>query len=741
MKKTKRKVFIILSLFSAFAISCASLLFIYSVRTLLWEKSVTDIIEVTEQGRHTIDIYLEKDFDELTIFSNELRKMDSHDQAGIQSIIAIFEGEDSALYCSNLDSGVTYATKAQNIPLLNEEEKQQFTSLEGQGIREPYYDGYSGVRSIAVYQSFTFADGVIGLAQKTHPIQSIIDRYSLSFYNNTGFSYIIDTQGNVLIRSMHKNSNRTFVNLFDIIDVENNDPALLSNLQEGLQNNKSGAIQLQYQKEDYIFAFVPMIHGNQWYVVSIIPTSAIMEQANKIINHTLFLCLLILGCMAMLGYFYHRSNQKSTKQIQELAYYDKLSGLYRYEKFLIDGEARLHAGQGSIAVLYIDVMGFKLINDIEGYSYGDRVLKHIANVMQNVHVGNPLCCRVSGDDFIYMCNYTSRDQIEVLAQQMISEATKGLNDNKPVNVRIGICLQEDTIDVKHINGIIDRARLAQTSIKENSKMRYTFYNKEMRETLIRDAEMEASMRKALRDGEFIYFIQPKYSLDGKKILGGEALVRWKKSENEFISPAMFIPLFERNGFIKQVDEYVFTSVCQDIKKRMQAHLPLVPISVNVSRIHLYDEGFVDAYIKIKEMYEIPDNIIELELTESILLENTKDIFLILKRLKDHGFRCSIDDFGSGYSSLNTLKDLPFDVVKLDKVFFDQSEHVDRNRVILRSMIAMAKELSMKVVAEGIEKQDQLQMLDHTGCDMIQGYIYSKPCFVSSFYEQLDALHT
>lgn len=177
----------------------------------------------------------------------------------------------------------------------------------------------------------------------------------------------------------------------------------------------------------------------------------------------------------------------------------------------------------------------------------------------------------------------------------------------------------------------------------------------MRQLLLRDAEMEQHMEQALKDGEFLHVIQPKYSLDGSRILGGEALLRWQRSGSGYTSPAEFIPLFEKNGFIRKLDAFVFASVCQTIQERISQKKCIVPISVNVSRIHLYQEDFADSYIAIKNRYHIPDGIIELELTESILLKNTKEIFNILEKLRQNGFCCSIDDFGSGYSSLNCIK--------------------------------------------------------------------------------------
>lgn len=735
MKMKTKSVFIVLSILSAIGILAASFIFIDGVKSLLWEKSVTDILEVTEQGKHALDTFIDKDYDTLHLFASELSEVESADKDSIQRILNIFDDDTTSFYCVNLDTGESYSDNI-DISVVDEERRQEFLGMQPSGIREPFYDGYTGVRSIGVYEQFTFADGTHGLVQKTRSVKSIRDHFTLSFYNNTGFSYIINLDGDVLIRSLHKNSNRTIQNLFDMINMEGNNEALSSDVKEQLSLKHSGATQFFYKGEDYIFTYVPMENGDNWYVVSIIPSQVVMKQANTIIDRTMRLCIFIMICLAVLGYVYHRNSAKQKKKIEKLAFYDQLTGLYRYEKFLIDGEARLSSGDMDIAVLYIDILGFKLLNDIEGYNYGDTVLKYMADVLRQISHSKDISCRISGDDFLLMIEYKNREDIPKLCQRIISQVENGFDQEKKFKVRIGICLVEEARET-NINGIIDRAKMAQTGVKEDSSISYQFYNKTMREALLRDAQMEQSMVQALDNGEFIYMIQPKYSLDGTKILGGEALVRWQKPDGQFISPGEFIPLFERNGFIRQLDEYVFTKVCEDLHNRIQKKQKIVPISVNVSRVHLYSENFAERYNTIKNKYEIPDNLIELELTESILLENTKEIFGILEQLKKYGFLCSIDDFGSGYSSLNTLKDLPVDIVKLDKVFFDQSDHLDRKIVILKSMIDMAKQLYMKVVAEGIEEDEQLEMLKNTGCDMVQGFIYSKPCIIDDFYQHLE----
>ena len=733
---TKRSFFILFSIASAIGIALASIAFVTNVKSLLWEKSVTDIIEVTQQGSHALDTYIEKDYDTLHLFVRELQETSATDKKSIQKIINIFNKDGTSFYCSDLSSGDTYSTLPEKIPRMSKEQRNTYTAMSGSSIRDPFLDGYTGVKTIGVYERFTFQDGTQGLAQKTRPLASMTERFSLSFFNQTGFSYVVNQNGDVLIRSLHKDSNRTFQNLFDIIDLQGNDEARLNSFKQRLKEAKSGAVQFRYQDEEYIFCYVPLINGDHWNIVSIIPNRIIMQQANSIIRQTIALCLSILLLLAAFGYLYHRNRKKHQKEIEKLAFYDNLTGLYRYEKFLLDGQQLLEKREQPAAVLYLDIMGFKLLNDMEGYGYGDRVLLFAADILRSV-AKQHICCRISGDDFILLTPYKHKEEVIEKCRQLLSLSAAGIDNKHNISIRIGICLQEDADVDSTISTLVDRARMAQTGIHDDSTAAWQFYNQEMREILLRDAEMEQHMEQALRDGEFLHVIQPKYALDGSQILGGEALLRWQRKGHGFTSPGEFIPLFERNGFIRKLDTYVFISVCQTIQNRLAQGKSVVPISVNVSRIHLYQEDFADTYIAIKDQYHIPDGIIELELTENILLKNMREIFAILEKLRSHGFCCSIDDFGSGYSSLNALKDLPVDVVKLDRVFFDQSSHVERNKTILKSMISMAKELDMKVVAEGIECTQQLDMLQDTGCDMVQGFIYARPCSEDDFYHRLE----
>ncbi|MDL0334377.1 EAL domain-containing protein, partial [Clostridioides difficile] len=282
------------------------------------------------------------------------------------------------------------------------------------------------------------------------------------------------------------------------------------------------------------------------------------------------------------------------------------------------------------------------------------------------------------------------------------------------------------------NTIMDRANTARKTIKGGHKNSFAFYDKEMHKKILKEKEIENSMVDALNNGEFIVYFQPKYSLSDYQIIGAEALVRWDNPQKGLIPPIEFIPVFERNGFIVNIDFYVFEEVCKKIREWMDEGQKVVPISVNLSRMHFVNSNFIEKFKLIVDKYKIPTRLIELELTETAVLDNIEGLLDTMNNLKEKGFVISMDDFGTGYSSLNLLKELPVDILKLDRAFFTEKDESNNEKIVISNVIKMAKELKMKVISEGVETISQVEFLKQIGCDMVQGYLFSKPMPVKEF---------
>ena len=275
-----------------------------------------------------------------------------------------------------------------------------------------------------------------------------------------------------------------------------------------------------------------------------------------------------------------------------------------------------------------------------------------------------------------------------------------------------------------IVSMADRAYIARQTIKNKGDTAWAFYDGAVRDKLLHEKEIESQMEKALAEGEFIAYYQPKYSTKEQKLIGAEALVRWRRSDGIIVPPYQFVPLFERNGFINKVDRYMFELVCRQQMRWLKQGLIPVPISVNMSRMCLYDPHIVDEYIGVLNGSGLSAAYIKLELTESAFFENISIMNNVIEALHKVGIKVLMDDFGTGYSSMMMLKNVAIDVLKLDKSFVDDIGD-DRSEKIISNIIYLAHSLQIEVTAEGVETAAQFEFLKSVGCDYIQGYYFYK----------------
>ncbi len=419
---------------------------------------------------------------------------------------------------------------------------------------------------------------------------------------------------------------------------------------------------------------------------------------------------------------------------------DRLTNGINYERFLKEADLMLEDKSKKYAVFYSDIMNFKYINDTFGYDVGDNLLMYISARIKETVGNSGYFARISADNYTAIIPYEDKNEFVEYIYSIIDDVCWFEDIQKAhykPEIYVGIfCSGEADADLT-ISEMIDRANMAQKSIKGSSEYHIAYYTEEIRERVIAEKELERRMESALANEEFKAYFQPKYEVSTGEIVGAEALVRWDSPETGFMSPAKFIPLFEQNGFIINLDQYVFETVCKNMREWLDAGIKVVPVSINVSRLQFYRLDFVKRYTKIKEKYDIPDGLLELEFTESIVFENLEILRKIVMSLKKVGFSCSIDDFGSGYSSLNILKNLPMDTLKLDRLFFKDSDNLERDKALISSVVTMSRALNMKTVAEGIENWAQVNFLKEIGCDIIQGYVYSEPIPHSRFTMLLE----
>ena len=411
--------------------------------------------------------------------------------------------------------------------------------------------------------------------------------------------------------------------------------------------------------------------------------------------------------------------------------YDELTGLYTRQAFFHHAQTfmRFHPHE-SFHIAVADVKDFKMINSIYGEKTGDQVLKYLGKTYGDFMEGG-LLSRYSSNQFVGIL----RDQGEIRREQA-EEWAKRVADGAPVsNLSVKYGIYQNVDRSQPLTIICDRAFIAMKSIQNEYGQSIAFYDGEMSRKHIRQRTLEAGFEEALEQREFVIYYQPQYNTQTEHIAGAEALVRWKKPDGTLIRPGEFIPLFERNGQIAKLDEYVFRQVCAFQRQRMVQGKKLSPVSVNLSWASLHHEKTVEIFAGIVEEYGIPFSAVPIELTESAALYSAQ-IRGLTEKLVKSGFQLHMDDFGFGFSSMTSLSMLPFSMLKLDKSLVD---YIDRpkGQQVVQYTIALAHGLGMKALAEGVERKEQVDMLRKMGCDGIQGFYYSKPQPGDSFQHLLE----
>lgn len=423
---------------------------------------------------------------------------------------------------------------------------------------------------------------------------------------------------------------------------------------------------------------------------------------------------------------------------------DSVTGLYSYTKFLERMKEAISMKPESIEFIYIysDISHFKYINETYGYEVGDLVLRKVADYLTNGCNDNMICVsRVHSDNIVMAVKNVRNYSVEQLAE-IIDTHNKKLVKRMEEYVHdrmLAICTGMFVTADKKISAeeAVSNAAYACKEGKKQEQNKCMIFTSEMMHAYKRQLHFLSELHSAIDKKELMVHIQPKMMSDGRTVAGGEALVRWKKKEHEILLPNDFIQIFEKSGAIVDVDFYVYQAVFQYLRCRLDKGLPVVPISMNVSRVHLSSDRMPEFIYGLLEEYQIDPSLIEFELTESIYVENLEKAVKLSNALRAMGSRVSIDDFGSGYSSLNMLTTMPVDGMKIDRLFLKKTDMENKDRIILECLVNMAKKLQMQVVCEGVETEAQYQFLTSIGCDIMQGFYFGKPMPMEEFDKFLE----
>ena len=432
--------------------------------------------------------------------------------------------------------------------------------------------------------------------------------------------------------------------------------------------------------------------------------------------------------------------KKMAVDIKEQDRYDTVTGLLHLDAFKEKVEEHLKQSELDIsyAMICTDISNFERVNNLYGFQKADQLLADTATLLTSCSKDVCLCCRSVADHFVALISYKELLFLKRLLEVLCSEFEERIGKlYADAYIQLGLGVYMISNRQEPVEKMVEYANVARKSLRLKKKSRIAIYDAKVYSQMQRVGRIERSMKDALENREFKAYLQPKYNLESGRIVGAEALVRWIHKDGTMVYPDEFIPVFEKNGFIVNLDFYILGEICKMIQRRVQAKKSCVPISINQSRVLLQEKDYVSKVAGVLAHYNTPPRYIELELTERIFRDDLTELADMMDKLRTIGVRWSIDDFGTGYSSLNLLKELPVDIIKIDKSFLDETESSETSKIIIRKTVELTQELDKTVVCEGVETENQADYLRGIRCDMAQGYLYAKPMPMDEFENLMD----
>lgn len=568
---------------------------------------------------------------------------------------------------------------------------------------------------------------------------------NLAGFGGKGISYIADKSGEIVIspgdvklfketRKILKDRSEQF-DRNNLADKENY--RAVDQIIKEIHKDKSGLIYLDSAGNMPIIISYYVLGINDWVLFSMLPQNILIEESETYMQWTTRIIVAISIIMIFLLLYAITNYRKSQQYLEQIAFYDSLTGGRNNASFQIQCKEVLEtAPPKGYTIVFLNIRGFKHINENFGVEEGNKTLKYIYHILISCMQEKEFVTRSESDRFFLFMHEGEetavRRRLDEILKKIYSFAGKENIQYSLIINQGAYIIDNPDMDIRIIQ---DRARTAAGYQREGNQC--VFYDKNLTEKVNREIKLDALFEESIQNGDFQLYLQPKVSLKKNEICGAEALVRWIHPEYGMIYPSDFIPLFEKNGKICRLDIYMFEEVCKLVQQWKKEKRKLIPISVNLSRRNIGMGNFLQKYVEIKEKYDIPDSLIEFELTESLFFDNQQIQIVkqIVNEMHVHGFLCSLDDFGFGYSSLALLKEVDVDTIKLDRQFFFGDS--DKMWKVVKKLISLAKELGIHIVAEGIETSEQIICLKENDCDMVQGYIYSKPITVSEFMVWFD----
>ncbi len=728
-----------LKLFMSTAVLLAAVLLIHFNRfdAVIEQQALKELENTVNQNQKTALYIFRSSQPLLQRISNtkyEARKFDNKEAflAAIESWKELYEFKDMGVIDP---SGKALSITGQELDFSNRDFFQR--SMEGEIVLSSTMKDTADQEYIMIYCAPVFSDGkvqccVYGVIDAEH----LMEPFALPF-SNSGHSYIIDKDGNIMT-----SDNKQYGNLFLYISEESGKHSEAIELfRETLKANGEGS--LSYYAGEKQYAYYKPLGINDWYLFTAVSQSEVKNTYKPITNilSGFYIFLIIVFCGGITYILVLQEKQR--KKLEYFAYVDGLTGKSNYTKFVLDAvEVLKNSSQGIRAILAVDINRFKMINEVLGVKEGNKTIISLEKVLRSQCREGECLGRRYADKFLLLWNARDMEELEGRVKTLCDEIIC-LSDNLgnihfqcAVGVHVLEKYEKSEVNRDYIELLSSYAILAGQESKGGYTTNYSFSSLRMKNIQLRNKILEDEMNTALKNGEFVPWFQPKVDINTGKISGAEAVVRWQKENGDLLLPGSFLPFFEANGFIEKVDQEMIRKVEEYLQKWRRKGLEIFPVSINLSRAYLRSEESEKRWYENMKQEDVDSKYVQFELTETFSTGEQKILKQVISDLHDQGYKVLLDDFGIGYSSLQILQELEFDILKLDMKFI-RGIGENRTEQILKSMIKLAADLNMEVIAEGVETEKQVDFLREHGVRHVQGYYYYKPMPGDEFEKLLN----
>lgn len=694
-----------------------------------------NLADVARQNAMILDSRIQSEYELLLSLSKELKGVTEDNISEKLSEFEIFLDEfNFKRFAYSFNDGTTYSTDGEvtdlsfrEFFLAGFEGRCYITGVLTDALREEH--GMVNVMTVPVKEEDGSVSGVFGVAYDTKTFNEALQ---IDSFEGQGYSCVINELGEIVAVVGNDNLEISHNILDDVLGKDERNEVFADELRRMMQDGEEGGGIFYLDGKNYYYCVpVKMMEGCiAWHILTIIPSDILSErvypiQMNQYRTSFLVCILVALGALCIILFI-----KEQHKRLVQYAYVDSLTGGPTFAKFCADMEKK-YSFCGYVIALYIT--NFNDITIAAGKEMSDIMVRETWSIIKSSLVKDELAGHIRDDKFaLYLCAADRNElinRIECISAQ-ISEKAKNI---RVYGVRAGYGIYE-VREKEAVDGAYSKANFARDFATERPDVNYVFYSETDRVKTQRENELEERFSEAVKGEEFEVWYQPKYSAVDCKVVGSESLVRWRCKDGSMISPGEFIPLFERNGMIMKLDEYMFRSVCRQQRKWLDDGRKIYPVSINISRASLYYIDVEQRYSDIMKEYDIEPCYIQLEVTETVM-EEKQEIYELLNRFRQKGIKILMDDFGKGASSLATLSTQCFDTLKLDKTLIDNIGN-KAGETLLYHVVRMGQQMGLNITAEGVEKKEQLKFLQRIECDDIQGFYFSRPLPKDEFEKML-----